>query len=37
VLSVQLAAVIADSEMATATLKLKTAEARRKRSKRGNG
>ena len=37
VLSVRLAAVVADSETATATLKLKTAEARRKRSKKGNG
>ncbi len=36
-LSVQLAAVIADSETATATLKLKQSDgARRKRSKRGN-
>jgi hypothetical protein len=37
VLSVQLAASVADSETATATLKLKTAEARRKRSKKGSG
>ncbi len=37
VLSLQLAAVLADSETATATLKLKTSEARRKRSKRGKG
>ena len=37
VLNVQLGAVVADSETATATLKLKTAEARHKRSKKGNG
>ena len=37
VLSIQLTAVIADSETATATLKLKTSEARRKRSNRRNG
>jgi hypothetical protein len=37
VLSVRLFAVVADSETATATLKLKTTEARRKRSKKGRG
>jgi hypothetical protein len=36
-LRIHLAALIADSELATATLKLETAEARRKRSKKGNG
>jgi hypothetical protein len=36
-LSVQLSATVADSESATATLKLKTVEARRKRSKKGRG
>jgi Tol biopolymer transport system component len=37
VLTVQLGAAVADSETATASLKLQTAEARRKRSKKGNG
>jgi hypothetical protein len=37
VLSVHLAALVADSDTATATLKLTTAEARHKRSKKGNG
>ncbi len=37
VLTLQLAAVLADSDPANATLKLKPTEARRKRSKRGNG
>jgi hypothetical protein len=36
-LSVHLSALVADSETATATLKLKTAAARHKRSKKGNG
>jgi hypothetical protein len=35
-LNVQLTAVLADSEAATARLKLTTAEARRKRSRKGN-
>ena len=37
VLNVRLSAVVADSETATATLKLKTTEARHKRSKKGHG
>ena len=36
-LNVRLSAVVADSDTATATLKLKTAEARHKRSKKGRG